>query len=199
MKELKFIHITKCAGTSIENIGKKHNINWGRFHKKEYGSYHRVFVNKPKSLREKYDWFLVVRNPYERVISEFYCRWGGIRIHGKSPYKASVKEFNNYIKKSILSCKKNINRVPIGHFCPQYLYIDSNVTQHVLQFENLHDEFNALMKRYNLNMKLDQHNNKCPDNKDKKKFTIDSLSPETIELINEFYDKDFETFNYKKI
>ena len=26
MKELKFIHITKCAGTSIENIGKKENI-----------------------------------------------------------------------------------------------------------------------------------------------------------------------------
>ena len=26
LKQLKFIHITKCAGTTIENIGKKNNI-----------------------------------------------------------------------------------------------------------------------------------------------------------------------------
>ncbi len=28
-KPLKFIHITKTAGTSIENIGKENNILWG--------------------------------------------------------------------------------------------------------------------------------------------------------------------------
>tara|TARA_A100001015_G_C14837396_1_gene651048 strand:- start:744 stop:845 length:102 start_codon:yes stop_codon:yes gene_type:complete len=28
MKELKFIHITKCAGTSIENIGYENQIRW---------------------------------------------------------------------------------------------------------------------------------------------------------------------------
>ena len=31
MKDLKFIHITKTAGTTIENLAKANNINWGRF------------------------------------------------------------------------------------------------------------------------------------------------------------------------
>ena len=43
MKPLKFIHITKTAGTTIENLGLKKNIKWGRFHK-EYGPcWHRIF------------------------------------------------------------------------------------------------------------------------------------------------------------
>ena len=77
MKQLKFIHITKYAGTTIENIGKKNNILWGKFHT-EYGWYHENFSNKNEKLKLKYDWFMVIRNPYERLISEFYCRWGGV-------------------------------------------------------------------------------------------------------------------------
>ena len=48
MKQLKFIHITKCAGTTIENIGKKNNILWGRFYT-EYGWHHENFSNKTKN------------------------------------------------------------------------------------------------------------------------------------------------------
>lgn len=36
-KELKFIHITKCAGTSIEDLAKEKGIFWGRHHE-EYGN-----------------------------------------------------------------------------------------------------------------------------------------------------------------
>ena len=43
--------------------------------KKTWSQWHEIFVNKPM-LKTKYDWFTVVRNPYERVISEFYCKWG---------------------------------------------------------------------------------------------------------------------------
>ena len=77
IKQLKFIHITKCAGTTIENVGKKNNVLWGRFHK-EYGWWHEIFPNKSQELKLKYDWFVIIRNPYERLISEFYCKWGEI-------------------------------------------------------------------------------------------------------------------------
>ena len=43
MKELKFIHITKCAGHYIETIAKKQNIRWGKRHK-EYGFHHKIFT-----------------------------------------------------------------------------------------------------------------------------------------------------------
>jgi len=49
MKPLKFIHITKCAGTSIEDIGKKNDICWGRYHE-EYNWWHEPFINLKKSL-----------------------------------------------------------------------------------------------------------------------------------------------------
>ena len=57
MKQLKFIHITKCAGTTIENLGKEKNILWGRFDK-EYSSgfeyWHNIFQNIDKKLWEYY-------------------------------------------------------------------------------------------------------------------------------------------------
>ena len=52
MKELKFIHITKCAGSFIENIGKENNYFWGEWHK-EYGWWHQPFIDKPEWLKKK--------------------------------------------------------------------------------------------------------------------------------------------------
>ena len=46
----------------------------------------------------------------------------------------------------------------------------------------------------NINIKLDKH-----DNKNNKIYTINSLSPEVIKIINSVYDKDFKMFGYKKL
>ena len=52
------------------------------------------------------------------------------------------------------------------------------------------------MKRYKLDIKLNCKYNKSIHNK---KFTIESFSPELINLINHIYHKDFIIFGYKKI
>ena len=188
MKELKFIHITKTGGTSIENIAKSHNILWGRFHK-EYGHWHEIFKQKSIIFKNKYDWFVVVRNPYERIVSEFYCKWGtNIKIN---KYHISKLEFNYFIQKYIIYR----NRVGgYGHYIEQYKYIDDVSNIQILKFENLKEEFNNLMNKYSLNMKLTRH-----DNKGILKFTIDSLSQESIKLINKVYEKDFKMFGYKRL
>ena len=193
MKQLKFIHITKCAGTTIENLGKEKNILWGRFHE-EYGWWHEIFQNKRLDLKLKYDWFVVVRNPYERLISEFYCKWGGV---GKLDNIDHIdeKKFNLYIKKRILNRARHTND-DRGHYIEQYKYIDQNLFIHIIKFENIEFEFNELMKKYKLDIVLNKKNNTC---KHKKRFTIKSFTPELIKLINEIYHKDFITFGYDKI
>jgi hypothetical protein len=185
MRTIKFIHITKCAGTSIENCAIKKGIEFGIFHK-EYGNHHEIFVNKPTALKSKYDWFLVVRNPYERVLSEYYCKWGGL---GNMDGFLSRDEFNDYL---IFRIKHM--RPGGGHYTQQYKYIDNNANIHVLKFENIKEEFDGLMMKYNIDLKLDQWDNCCNN----KMYTVDDFSFELIQLINQIYDKDFQMFGYDK-
>lgn len=195
MKELKFIHITKTGGTSIEEEGLSVGIKWGRHHK-EYGWWHGIFKNKPKKLKDKYDWFMVVRNPYERIISEFHCKWGGV---GKKANSVDTKFFNEYVKDRIRNRTKKINTEwidapmnPYGaHYTEQYLYLDESVKIHVLKIENLNKEFNTLMKHYNIPLKLKLHSNS-----NTKVFEVHDMDSELIQLIQEVYKKDFELFNY---
>lgn len=116
-KELKFIHISKCAGTFIEDIGYKNKILWGRNHK-EYGWWHEPFIKKNNELKMKYDWFIIVRNPYDRILSEYYCYNGGI---GKKNITHTKKEFNNYLMNKINNreLSKNID-IDKDHYIEQY-------------------------------------------------------------------------------
>ena len=76
----------------------------GRFHK-EYKvspkkiktNWHTQFGLLSIELKLKYDWFVVIRNPYERIISEFYYSIKSWNI--KVELKSSIKFFNKYIKK----------------------------------------------------------------------------------------------------
>ena len=203
MKELKFIHITKSGGSSIEEIGKSNKVYWGKYDNlfKEINShYHNISEYIPLHIQNKYDWFLVVRNPYERILSEYYCNWGGIGEFVPS-INHNINEFNIYIIKKILNYHKSMdspNTRSRFHYIPQYLYLmeNANSKMNILKIENLEQDFNNLMKKYKLNIHLNKHINKS---KFKKKFTVDHFSNELIDLINCVYRKDFEEFNYKMI
>lgn len=191
-KSLKFIHITKCAGTFIEDVGKYHNINWGRFDT-EYGYWHDIFSLKPQSLKNKYDWFMIIRNPYDRILSEYYCEWGGI---GKKNITHTKEQFNQFLIYKIR------NRSLSGdHYTEQYKYLDKNVPINIIRFENLNAELDLLFKKYNIPINVFEYrkqNTRQSKNKELK-FTKDDFSKELISTINDIYDKDFEEFNYEKI
>ena len=189
-KPLKFVHITKCAGTSIEDAGKNNNIEWGRFHK-EYGFWHKCFIYIDVKIIEKYVWFVVVRNPYDRIVSEYFCNWSGI---GRRTEKCNLTkdEINKYLIGRINS------RNPTGdHYTEQYKYINPRAKMYVLKFENLEAEFNNLMTKYSLeHIKLEKKNAKKPNISN---FFVSDFSIELIKLINNVYDIDFKLFGYKKI
>ena len=184
MKPLKFVHITKTAGTTIEDEAKECNILWGRHHK-EYNWWHEILSNKPLTLVEKYDWFTIVRNPYTRIISEFHCKFScGITQEVRN--KFTKEEFNNYLIGKIIHHDRNGN-----HYTPQYYYTDNNIPISVLKFENLNSEFNMLMKKYKLPVVINSHRNTNP-----KIFNITDINQKLRNVINKTYEKDFEYFNY---
>lgn len=201
-KTLNFIHITKNAGTTIEKIANKRGILWGAYNDeycKNFGKlsktkdpWHNYFPNLDKSIRSKYDWFLVVRNPYDRILSEF--KWySNFKQYENNPF--TINTFNEFIQNKIKEANDtntNIGKYG-GHFSPQYKYLTSEDKIHILKFENLKEEFNDLMKQYNINLKLDEKHNVSNH-----KFTINDFNESTKKLIQEVYKKDFELFNYKK-
>ena len=77
-----------------------------------------------------------------------------------------------------------------------YLELCSDIVIHVLNHENLKNEFDQLMIQYNLPCRLDMKTNVAPN---KHMFNICDFSYELINLINTVYTKDFEVFGYNKI
>lgn len=196
-RSLKFIHITKTAGSSIEEAGHRAGLQWGKFHSSEYGWYHRIFSQIPQAVVQKYDWFLVVRNPYNRILSEYYCN--NVGVHPNVQH--TVKQMNEKIIDQILNRSQTGN-----HYTEQYKYLPppkappptTTTTApkiHVLKFENLATEFRALMELYDLpHVTLDNvHENKS---KWINKFTTRDFSPAVLTLINRVYYQDFIQFKY---
>lgn len=211
---LRFIHIPKNAGTSIENAALKENIKWGfkEWTKEDDGNnnifknknpWKNINNNKTPIVKRCYPWhvnyadlgdnfledddttFCVVRNPYTKIVSAYKYANG----------KNSTKEgLNNFVKEKLGNFKEN--KYWNGcHILPQYKYTHEGVKcDNILHFENLDNDFEKLMKDNNYpNIKLPKNN------KSVKKLSEDDLDRESIDLINKVYHKDFKYFNYSKL
>jgi len=195
MKQLKFVHITKTGGTTIEIIGKRNGFLWGMYdpvYAENIGFWHIPFstAKNLKKLQQEFDWFAVVRNPYQRILSEFYCKW--IAPKNKN---ICTTEFNEFIQ-SMIKNKGSIKA--IGHYQEQHLYTHNlqgeQIVNHIIKYENFQEELETLFAKYNINIKIDEYHNKG-----KKKFTVDDFDLQTIQLINKVYDKDFNLLGYTKL
>lgn len=199
-RELKFCHITKCAGTYIENMGKKNNISWGRFHT-EYGYWHRPISRIKRDIRNKYDWFMIVRNPYDRILSEYYCKWGGI---GNKNIYHTKQQMNNYIINKIKNRNNLMKSGAAYHYHEQHKYLTSNAKIHIIKLENLNDELNELFKKYNIDIDVNTNTNTTNNKINSReslnnniRYTINDFSNQLINLINKVYYHDFKQFGYK--
>jgi hypothetical protein len=190
-KKLKFIHIPKTGGTSIENFGFFYGFKWGKVDRNYYNKFkttspgsiwHATLPTLPDNFYEGHDKFCVVRNPYDRILSSVYCGF-------KSSYPETKDDFNLEIKTNILS-NQNI------HYANQFDYVyknDKKIVQHVLRFENLKSDIDNLMLLYGIKSDFNIKSNQSHQ----KKYTSLDFTPDTLELINKVYFKDFETFGYE--
>lgn len=196
-KNLLFIHIPKTGGTVIEDNIKKHTPQtlYSNFNNTildfpyNNQSLQHQFYTTIYKFKDKFNInfnnikiFSVVRNPYDRIISDLF--W----------FELIEKDFTaeqvyNIIEKNYLYRDDLDN-----HNEPQYKFIvdeNSELNKNIKIFytESLNESNDKLNHFLGFNINIKQKE----INKDYSKY----LNKNSISLINTFYKKDFELFNYK--
>jgi hypothetical protein len=194
-REFIFIHIPKTGGTSIEyklNLGHIEN----GFEIKDNIAYQHSDCNYYKSLfgEEKFNKYLkftIVRNPYTRIISDFfYLPLENVGFKGNQTFD----DFLEYIEVVIKNNNFNENLYS-NHFKPQYMYIcDNNYSIKVdklFYFEKYHEIDEFLLKNFDI---TDQ-NIYLKGNYKKNDIILTDIQKEKVYKL---YKKDFDIFGYDK-
>ena len=202
-----FIHIPKTGGTSVEQyFCRKYKM---RLDAKSLSSnrpipkynsslqhmtYETIINNKDEfKLMENLTIITIVRNPYNRIISDLF-------YHKLITVNNSKDEVYNIIKQYVTEYKGNHNILQYkfvtidNHNIPQYKFVTinkeliPNIT--ILRTESLnYDMANIGYTDFNIKTNANKNDIDC----------YDYLNDESIKLINDFYDYDFTLFGYVKI
>lgn len=196
-----FIHIPKTGGSSVEKyfekkINKKLSKNllysktekFNEMHSYQHMTFNEILKNKELlkiNINDETFIFTIVRNPYERIISELFFR--------KMINKSSCPK---YVEKKIINYLKSKETYD-NHKIPQYSFIifengiiNNNIK--IMKTENLNNNMKNLgFNDFENIEELKTHRN----NLDYYSY----LNNNSIKIINEYYLSDFIIFDYEQI
>ena len=240
-RRLELVHIPKTGGTAMEAQAARMNITWSMCHFKKGKILNETFCpgpilkhwrpsvkthsrcpwwHLPPQYFELHDFnpyagadlFCVVRNPYERLLSEYY--YAGTYLAKKDAEQLNnVNRLNGWVRHNLLDLIVTMKRGDIrqnrtgneiyfrnfGHFIPQYDYVFHHrrqIIKHVLRFENMEEEFHALMKLYDLPVRLPTHRLR-PSHPST--LTAYNLTRSNLELVERLYEDDLREWGYEII
>jgi len=178
-KKFVFIHINKTGGTSINSalgIIKKHLTAKEVIDLVGKKNFSKVFS------------FAVVRNPWDKVASQYHHRIRTQQIN------ESIS-FNSWVSKTYGNHKDlTYHDKPYKMFYPQIEWLKDYsgeiVVNKIMRFEKLNEEYESIRKALSVNKKL-PHKNKS-SNYDYKTIYSDN----SIEIVKEHFKEDIELFGY---
>lgn len=197
-----FIHVSKNAGNSIIQSAGTQIINAG----------HRTAVSWLAEHGSKNPLFAVIRNPYDRVVSEYFYRKQRFEHGENNAHLANLnKSFDEWVlatfgegelctrdyfdSHGITYNRQNMIGDTLIWFISQtsWLGLENNelLVEHVLRFENLEFDWAVFRKNYGLVGDI-KHHNASPRNRDYR----DYYSDKTREKISAYYADDFDVFGY---
>jgi hypothetical protein len=194
IRKIIFIHIPKTAGSSIEHLLRDEGnyeldfigVRNGR------STHHYMGIELKMILKELYPTyykFSFVRNPYDRLISEYF--WCRIKDVGHK-FNKTFDEFLDYVE-DVIKNKKFFKPIENDHFIPQYSFLFFNnklIVNNIFKYEDIETVVPLIRKRLKIKTVL-QHLNKSNKNEI-------TLTNEQKDRIYNLYKIDFQTFNYEK-
>ncbi|MCB2135638.1 MAG: sulfotransferase family 2 domain-containing protein [Rhodobacteraceae bacterium] len=201
--QLIFVHVPKTGGGTVTTILKpfetaarhsalRHTIAKLPFPKPpsllSFGTHDSAASMKLRLGASRWDsWhsFSVVRNPYDRAISEFeYLR-----------QTKDHRRHNRALRQSFLDF---LRTEPRHRAVQTYLLTDGSgklLVKELARFETLADDVNAILQRQGLPAQLDNQRRNTSEKKDRGHY----LTDEAVKLINIRNADDFALLGYDKI
>lgn len=199
--KLFHLHVPKTGGSSIIkyfNIWEKeeayhifqHQVIDGIWYTPQHFTWSILEKNFPNKWKE-YKKFIVVRNPYTRAVSSYIDKMKHFCPYGFKIYNLNTEHFCQWIDKTT----KLMNT---DHALPQVRYIGPFFTDYVIKFENLETGFNYMIKDLGIDTgnKLEVYNS--ADQPVSTEELADQMDSQSIDIINNVYQKDFDFFGYKQ-
>ena len=190
-KLLLFIHIPKTGGTYVEDLFLENGYLVGRFQNKgnfylgnfKCNKYHVPFKYQDINFNN-YITFTILRDPIERFLSEVNYKYF------PTFYKNKIKDINKFIS-FFFDENKKISFDGDCHLIPQIEYIydkNSNKVINILNQNNLNNDLDNFIKKYNLDINLIE----ILVNKRRNNYDNYDINSENLKLIKNAYKKDFE-------
>ncbi len=204
-----FVHIPKTAGTSIYSLlsipkDTKHFYSATKsIPCLQHMTPTQLQKRIPPAIWKSFYKFTVVRNPFDRVVSDFrYLR----DIYKKNPHGVALpkkmglylRDFPSFVQlvKTVVEGNHYSINVYFDHFRPQVHYFSNITYDQVCRFENLYDDIKTLQKNLHwdtmkpLAWKYQTSPIHGPEN------YRSYYSPRTKKIIERLYSGDLKRFSY---
>jgi hypothetical protein len=209
---LLFVHMPKTAGGSIKDYFGKTSNNLKEKNKVSFGHNNLSSIKNKicnnKHLNEKisfkdYFKFVIFRNPWERILSEFVFRSRDSILKKKNKsnkrkYWIDIKEKKYNFKEwiSYITETENITDLIKKYSCYSFVELDGKVgVDYIINFHNLNEDFN-LIKKISNNDHGELNKEGMHVHKSNHDFFKNYYDDKTIELVKKIHEKDISLFKF---
>ena len=180
-RKFAYIHIPKTGGTAIRK-GLLDDTEYRRV-----GDKHGGVDQLPAHCDEKYFIFAMVRNPYQRLVSQF--RFRTIRDRHKGLFAERYPTLTDFLGSEVIRTKTRPGKHPIS----QTDLIDDRVLWFQFErFDTAVQSMCGLLGMYNRKIERDERTNSFGSY-----IWTDYMTERALEIINDEARADFDLFGYR--
>ncbi|WP_034057545.1 sulfotransferase family 2 domain-containing protein [Lacinutrix jangbogonensis] len=203
-----FIHIPKCAGTTIkyllfpDEVISWKDVDYDKLHGwcpernffMQHATAHQLLETGlvSEEVWNSYCKFTFVRNPWDRAVSDYFWMMNDRKV--KDSFKNYLLKQGRF--KAILNDKSKLYYRG-DHTIPQTDFFDTEghlKMDFIGRFENFNEDLALICKRIGLMNTTNLHINKS---KKKKVHYSNYYTKELMTVFNQFYKNDIEQFDYQ--